>query len=332
MNVSEADGGPGGTLYDLMIVAEEIAAAGIPLMMLVVSPGLCAPVLAEYGTPEQRARWLAPIGSGDVQMAFVVTEPDAGSNTHNISTRAERTEGGWLINGSKYYISGLDDADAIMVVARTGEDAVTGRGRLSLFIVDIDSPGLGTLPIATQVKAGERQFTVTFDDVFVPDTHLVAEEGAGLRALFVGLNPERIISAAVCLGLARFALNKGVDYAKTRNVWGVPIGQHQAVAHSLAKARVALESATLHTRRAATLQSDGEDAGVAANMAKLVAAEAAAECLDAAIQVHGGNGLADEYGLADLWGVVRLYSIAPVSKEMILNHIAQQDLGLPKSY
>ena len=331
VNVPELYGGGGGTLRDLTIVAEEVAAQGCPLMTLVVSPAICAPILQRFGTDAQRGRWLPGIGRGTSRMAFAITEPDAGSNTHRTSTRAVIDRDWWVLRGQKYYISGADEADNIMVVARTGQTH-HGRSRLSLFVVPADSPGLILAPIPTQVRAAERQFTVTLESVRVGAENLIGEAGDGLTQLFEGLNPERIMSAATCVGLGRYALRKAAHYAKTRSVWGVPIGAHQAIAHPLARALVSVEAATLMLRRAVELHESGAECGSAANMAKFAAAEAAQEALDAAIQTHGGNGMSDEYGLADLWGITRLYGIAPVSREMTLNHLATHELGLPKSY
>jgi alkylation response protein AidB-like acyl-CoA dehydrogenase len=332
INIAEEHGGSGGDLYDLMIVAEELAAAGLPLMTLVVSPAICGPILAEFGTAAQQRDWLTGIASGRERMAFAITEPDAGSNSHNLSTRAVRTAEGWRLKGQKYYISGVDDARSVLTVARTGTDERTGRARLSLFVVETDRPGLGVAPIGTQVLAAERQFTLTFDDVDLPEANLVGEEGGGLAQLFVGLNPERIMSAAVCSGIGRYALDKAARYARERVVWNQPIGAHQGIAHPLAKAYMAVESARLLNQKACVLHGQGAECGAEANMAKYGAAEAAATALESAIQTHGGNGLSDEFGLADLWGLTRLYGIAPVSREMILNYVAQHLLGLPRSY
>lgn len=332
VNIAEKHGGSGGDLYDLMIVTEELAAAGCPLMTLVVSPAICGPILERFGTPDQQREWLSGIATGEERMAFAITEPDAGSNSHALSTSAARGPGGWRLRGEKYYISGVDDARAVLVVARTGTDEATGRGRLSLFIVETNRPGLGVSRIPTRVLATERQFTVTFDDVVIPEENLVGEEGTGLQLLFAGLNPERIMSAAVCSGIGRYALDKAAAYARARSVWGAPIGTHQAIAHPLARAYVAVELARLMNQKACLLYTRGRDCGAEANMAKLAAADAAAAALDAAIQTHGGNGLSDEFGLADLWGLTRLYRIAPVSGEMILNYVAQHLLALPRSY
>jgi len=332
VNLPEEHGGSGGDLYDLMIVAEELAAQGLPLMTLVVSPAICGPILARFGTPDQKDTWLRGIASGRERMAFAITEPDAGSNSHNLATSATREADGWRVRGEKYYISGVDDARSVLVVARTGTDDSTGRGRLSAFVVESDRPGLKMSRIPTQVLATERQFTLTFDDVAVPDDHMIGEEGAGLRLLFEGLNPERILSAATCTGIGRYALDRATAYARERNVWGEPIGAHQAIAHPLARAHVGLELARLMNRAAATRASLGLGCGSEANWAKLAAADAAMAALDASIQTHGGNGMSDEFGVADLWGLTRLYGIAPVSREMVLNYVAQHDLGLPRSY
>ena len=333
VNISEEYGGSGGELYDLMIVGEELAAAGVPLMTLVVSPAVCGPLLEAFGTTELKDTWLRGIGTGEQRMAFAITEPDAGSNTHRISTRATLEGRGWRLRGRKQYISGVDDASAVLTVARTDTDATTDRGRLSLFVVETDRAGLDVARIPTQVLATERQFALTYDDVLVPEGNLVGAEGGGLRQLFVGLNPERIMSAALCAGIGRYALAKASRYARERVVWGnQPVGAHQAVAHPLARGYVTLESARLMTQKAAALHGLGEDCAAEANMAKLSAAEAAYGCLDAAIQTHGGNGMSDEFGLADLWGLTRLYGIAPVSREMLLNYVGEHLLGLPKSY
>jgi alkylation response protein AidB-like acyl-CoA dehydrogenase len=173
---------------------------------------------------------------------------------------------------------------------------------------------------------------VFFDDVVIPAGNLIGEEHRGFRSIFAGLNPERIMVAALSNGISRYALDKAVAYANDRRVWDVPIGAHQGVAHPLAKGKVEAELARLMTQKAAWLYDHGFEAGEAANMAKFAAAEASLACLDQAIQVHGGNGLAREYGLADLWFTARLMRTAPVSREMVLNFVAQQSLGLPKSY
>ena len=332
VNVPEAYGGGGMGISELSVVCEELAAQGCPLLLLVVSPAICATVVARFGTEEQRGRWLPRFATGELKMAFAITEPDAGSNSHQLSTVATRDGDAYRLRGTKYYISGVDEAEAVLVVARTGLDEATGRGRLSLFVVDTDAPGLEKTVIPVEMVAPEKQFTLFFDDVAVPAENLLGVEGEGLRQVFSGLNPERITIAAIGNGIGRYALGKASAYANERKVWGVPIGTHQGVAHPLAKAKVELELARLMTQKAGSLYDAGLDAGEPSNMAKYAAAEAALACLDQAIQTHGGNGLATEYGLADLWGMARLLRTAPVSREMILNYVAQHSLKLPRSY
>jgi len=332
VHLPEELGGGGAGITELAIVCEELAAAGTPSLLLIVSGAICSELIARYGSPQQRLDWVPRLASGEAKMAFSITEPDAGLNTLSMSTRAVRDGDSYVLNGRKYYASGVDEADGIVVVARTGSDEQTGRGQLSLFIVDPDTPGLERQLIPTELVATEKQFSLFFDDVRVPADRLLGVEGAGLAQVFNGLNPERILAAALENGIGSYALEKASKYALEREVWGVPIGQHQGIAHPLAKAKIEVELARLMTSQAAALHDAGLDAGAAANMAKYAAAEAALGALDQAMQTHGGNGLATEYGLATLWGVARLQRTAPVSREMIFNYVAQHLLGLPRSY
>jgi len=331
VNVAETYGGGGMGIAELAIVLEEISAQGCPLLLMVVSPAICATIIARFGTEEQRKQWLPGFATGELKMAFAITEPDAGSNSHNISTTATRDGDVYRLKGSKYYISGVDEATAMLVVVRTGTDE-KGRAKLSLLVVDTDDPRLTKTVIPVEIVAPEKQFTLFFDDVEVPADHLVGTEGDGLRQVFLGLNPERIMSAALANGIGRYALGKAAAYARERNVWGTPIGRHQGLAHPLAKAKIEVELARLMTQKAAWAYDAGADAGEAANMAKYAAGEASLAALDQAIQTFGGNGMASEYGLADMWGAARLIRTAPVSREMILNFVAQHSLQLPKSY
>ncbi|MEU2559100.1 acyl-CoA dehydrogenase family protein [Streptomyces longispororuber] len=335
VNLPEEYGGGGGGIDELSLVLEELGAAGCPLLMLVVSPAICGTVIARFGTEEQKRRWLPGLADGSRTMAFGITEPDAGSNSHRITTTARRdpATGDWLLTGRKVFISGVDIADATLVVGRT-EDARTGRLKPCLFIVDRDAPGFTRRPIEMELKAAEKQFELVLDDVRLPADALVGDEDAGLLQLFAGLNPERIMTAAFSLGMGRYALARAVEYAKERAVWKTPIGAHQAIAHPLAQCHVDLELASLMTRKAARLYDAGDDvaAGEAANMAKLAAADACVRAVDQAVHTLGGNGLTAEYGLASLIVASRVARIAPVSREMILNYVSHQTLGLPKSY
>lgn len=332
VHLPTAFGGGGGGLADLAVVIEETAAAGCPIFMIVISPAICGPILAAHGSDGQKADWLPGIADGTKKMAFAITEPDAGSNTHRISTTARPDGDGWRLSGSKYWTSGPDEADAILVVARGPEPDATGRHRLSLFIVPTDSPGITMQPIDAALQLPEKQFSLYFDDVAIGRDGLIGEEGAGLRQVFAGLNPERIAAACVANGIGRYALEVGAAYARDRSVWSTPIGAHQGVAHPLARAHIDLQLSRLMAMRAAAMADAGEDAAEASNMAKFAAGQAATQALDRAIQVHGGNGLSNDFGLSDLWFIARMFRTAPVSEEMILNHIAQHSLGLPKSY
>ncbi|MFJ7127475.1 acyl-CoA dehydrogenase family protein [Streptomyces sp. NPDC098101] len=333
VNLPEEYGGGGGGMAELSIVLEEAGAAGAPLLMMVVSPAICGTVIARFGTEEQKRAWLPGLADGTKTMAFGITEPDAGSNSHRITTTATRTEDGWVLNGRKVFVSGVDIADATLIVGRTS-DARTGSLKPCLFIVPRDAPGFGRRHIEMELDADEKQFELTLDDVRLPEDALVGDEDAGLLQLFAGLNPERIMTAAFAIGMGRYALAQAVRYAKERQVWKAPIGAHQAVAHPLAQAHIELELARLMMAKAAQLYDAGDDlgAGEAANMAKYAAAEACVKAVDQAVHTLGGNGLTKEFGLARLITAARVARIAPVSREMILNYVSHQTLGLPKSY
>lgn len=333
VNLPEEHGGGGGGLGDLAAVCEEFAAAGCPLLLMVVSPAICGTIIARFGTGEQRARWLPGLADGSTKMAFAITEPDAGSNSHRITTTARRDGDGWVLTGQKVFISGVDEAQAVLVVGRT-ENARTGRLQPALFVVPTDAPGLTTQMIKMDLLSPEKQFTMFLDDVRLPADALVGDADAALQQLFAGLNPERIMAASFSCGTARYALRRAVEYAKGRSVFKVPIGAHQAIAHPLADSAINLEMARLMTQKAAALYDAGEDlaAGEAANMAKYAAAEMACATVDRAIQTHGGNAFTSEYGLAAMASAVRLSRVAPVSREMVLNYVAEHTLGLPKSY
>ncbi|MEU3429579.1 acyl-CoA dehydrogenase family protein [Streptomyces gardneri] len=333
VNLPEEYGGGGGGMAELSVVLEEAGAAGAPLLMMVVSPAICGTVIARFGTDEQKRAWLPGLADGSKTMAFGITEPDAGSNSHRITTTATRTEEGWVLNGRKVFVSGVDIADATLIVGRTS-DARTGSLKPCLFIVPCDAPGFGRRHIEMELDANEKQFELTLDDVHLPAEALVGDEDAGLLQLFAGLNPERIMTAAFAIGMGRYALAQAVKYAKERQVWKAPIGAHQAIAHPLAQAHIELELARLMMAKAAHLYDAGDDmgAGEAANMAKYAAAEACVRAVDTSVHTLGGNGLTKEFGLARLVTAARVARIAPVSREMILNFVSHQTLGLPKSY
>ena len=333
INLPEEYGGGGGGIGDIAAVCEELAAQGCPLLLMVVSPAICGTIIARYGTEEQKRRWLPGIADGTGTMAFAITEPDAGTNTHNITTTARRDGEAWVLSGRKIFISGVDEADHVLVVARA-EDAATGQAKPVLFVVPTGAEGFEYRPIPMEIVSPELQFQVFLDDVRLPADALVGDENGGLVQLFAGLNPERIMAASFSTGLARYALDRAAAYATERTVFRGPIGTHQAIAHPLAQSKIEVELARLMTQKAAALYDAGDDAGAgeAANMAKYAAAEAACDAADRAVQAHGGNGITQEYGMAGLLVATRAGRIAPVSREMILNFVAMHSLGLPKSY
>jgi alkylation response protein AidB-like acyl-CoA dehydrogenase len=359
VNLPEEYGGGGAGIYELALVCEEVSAEGAPLIMMVVSPAIVGTVLARYGTLEQRREWLPGIADGSTVVAFGLTEPDAGSNSHRLSTIARRDGSDWILNGRKTFVTGVPNADAVLVVGRIQDAAAAGPGqsntaaagpgqsnaaaagpgqsntaklRPAMFLVPRDTPGFSYHPIEMDIVETERQCQLFFDDVRLPAGALVGGDDAPLAALFAGLNPERIMGAALAVGTGRFAIGKARRYLLERSVWGVPIGAHQGLAHPLAQCHIEVELSRLMLAKAATLYDEGEDAGEAANMAKYAAAEASIRALDQAIQCHGGNGFAADYGLAMLLGGARIARVAPVSREMVLNFVAQHSLGLPKSY
>ena len=336
VNLPEEYGGGGAGMYELSLVMEEMAAAGSPLLLMVVSPAINGTIISKFGTDDQKRRWLPGIADGSTTMAFAITEPDAGSNSHRITTTARRDGSDWILSGQKVFISGIDQAQAVLIVGRAYKDGVAKSESLrpALFIVPTDAPGLSWTKIEMELVSPESQFQVFLDDVRLPSDALVGSEDAAIAQLFAGLNPERIMGAASAVGMGRFAINKAVDYVKTRQVWKTPIGAHQGLSHPLAQNHIEIELAKLMMQKAATLYDIGDDAGAAeaANMAKYAAGEASVRAVDQAVQSLGGNGLTKEYGIAAAVTASKLARIAPVSREMVLNFVAQTSLGLPRSY
>ncbi|WP_269845537.1 acyl-CoA dehydrogenase family protein [Mycobacterium lehmannii] len=336
VNLPEEYGGGGAGMYELSIVMEEMSAAGCPLLLMVVSPAINGTIIAKFGTDDQKKRWLPGIADGSITMAFAITEPDAGSNSHRITTTARRDGADWILSGQKVYISGVDQAQAVLVVGRAYKEGAHKSESLrpALFIVPTDTKGLSATKIEMELVSPENQFQLFLDEVRLPADALVGSEDAAIAQLFAGLNPERIMGAASAVGMGRFAIDKAVDYVKTRQVWKTPIGAHQGLSHPLAQNHIEIELAKLMMQKAASLYDAGDDVGAAeaANMAKYAAGEASVRAVDQAVQSMGGNGLTKEYGIAAAVTASKLARIAPVSREMILNFIAQTSLGLPRSY
>jgi len=288
-----------------------------------------------HGTKEQIAKYVTPTCTGEKKLCFAITEPNAGTNSFAMTTLAtSNADGGWTLNGQKVFISGARDADFMLVVARTtkaGEVKYRTDG-MSLFVLDMKTPGIKLQQLNIQVETAERQYMVFFDNVQLPADAVIGEPGKGAKLMFEGLNSERLLAAGAALGLGDYALSKAVAYSKDRKPFGKPIGSYQSLQHRMALAKAELEAARLMTYDAADRFDNGEDAGAHANMAKLLASRAAVAAIDATLQVHGGYGFDRDYDVVTLWPMTRLLEIAPINNEMLMNYIGEHVLGLPKSY
>ena len=331
--IPEEFGGAGLPLSAACAILEEIHASGgngaaAHAQMYVMG------TLLRHGSAAQKATWLPAIARNELRLqAFGVTEPDAGSDTLSISTMAVRDGDDYVINGRKIWTSRAQHSDLMLLLARTTpKDQVARRtDGLSVFVLDMrDCPGLSIQPIATMMNHGTT--SVFFDDVRVPVANRIGEEGQGFRYILSGMNAERILIAAECLGDARFFLDRACDHARTRQVFGRPIGQNQGIQFPLAMAHARAAAARLMVADACRRQEAGERGGAEANMAKLLAAEASWQAGEAALQTLGGMGFAAEYDVERKFRETRLYQVAPVSTNLILAHLAEHVLGLPRSY
>jgi acyl-CoA dehydrogenase len=312
---------------------EAISSAGMPLALYILTV-FARETIIRHGTPAQNHALVAPTVTGEQRMCFAITEPDAGTNTFNISTFAERQPSGdYVLNGQKIFISAIDVSDTVMVVTRTTRlaDVADKRQGLSLFVVDTKTAGIELQPIDIGITMPDRQFTVFFTDVRVPADRLIGDEGEGFRYVFDALNSERLLAAAWALGVGDYALAKAVAYARERAPFGKPIGAYQGVQHPLANAKVKLDAARLMMYTAAQAFDGGAAVGYLANSAKLLASTAAVEACDAAIQTHGGYAFDNAVDVHSLWAIARLLKIAPVNNEVILNYIGEHVLRLPRS-
>jgi acyl-CoA dehydrogenase len=334
--IPEAYGGAGLGISEACLVLHEICAAGAgttgssPVHFAMFPP---MPVV-KYGSEEQK-QWLLPgIANGEITLGFSITEPDAGTDTTRISTRAVRDGEDYIISGKKVWSSNLQRSDRTLLLARTTplEKAPRKTLGMSLFLLDLKSPGVTIREIDKLGRAAVDSNELFLDNVRVPATDLVGEEGQGFYHLLSGLNSERLMVAAEAVGIGRAALDLGVRYANERVVFGRPIGANQGIQFPLADAYSKLETAWLMVMHGAQLYDADRPCGSEANIAKLRAAEAGFEACDAALQVHGGMGYAREYHIERLWREVRLYRLAPVSQEMALNYLGEHVLGLPRSY
>jgi len=291
-----------------------------------------SPVI-RHGSEAMKADVLPRAARGELLVAFGVTEPNSGSDTSRIETRADRREGGWVVNGQKVWTTNAQNAEKILLLARTSprSEAAPLDG-MTLFLADLDRRACEVRRIEKLGRAAVDSNEVFIRDLEVRDDQVVGEVGRGFRHLLDGLNAERVVIAMEAAGIGRAALRLASDYARERVVFGRAIGQNQAVAHPLARAWADLEAAELLALKAAWLYDTGQPCGLEANAAKVLAADAGFAACDAALQVHGGFGYAREYHVERLWREVRLCRIAPISQEMALNFLAQRALGLPRSY
>lgn len=290
--------------------------------------------IIKYGTPEQKSKWIPRLITGEDKVAFGVTEPDVGLDTTRIKTRAVRRGSHYEISGSKVWMSTAQIANKILLVTRTSpiEDCAKGTDGITLFYVDIDPKYVEVREIEKMGRAAVDSNLVFIDGLVVSESDRVGEEGDGFRMLLDTLNPERILIAAEAIGVGRRALDKAVNYANEREVFGRLIGQNQAIQHPLAESWMALEAADLMVWRAAGLYDDEEPCGAEANAAKFLAADAAYEACDRAVRTHGGFGYAKEYHVERYLREIMIPRIAPVSRELIMCYIAERVLGLPRSY
>ncbi|MBU6245873.1 MAG: acyl-CoA/acyl-ACP dehydrogenase [Actinomycetales bacterium] len=326
-------GGGGASLTEASIILEEIAASG-------GNPSACHAqmyimgTLLRHGSAEHKQRYLPAIAEGSLRLqAFGVTEPGAGSETTRISTRAERTPDGWIVNGQKIWTSRAMYSDLMLLLARTTpyDECAKPTEGLSVFLFDMrDAPGLTIKPIRTMMNHNTTE--VFFDDVRLPHDALIGEEGRGFRYILDGMNAERILIASECIGDGRFLLERAVAYASGREVFGRAIGANQGVQFPLARAYAALRAADLVRFDAAARYDRGEACAAEANMAKLLASEASWAAANAALDTHGGFGFAVEYDIERKFRETRLYQVAPVNNNLILAYLGQHVLGLPKSY
>ena len=331
LTVPEEYGGSGGGLSELMALNEVTGRAGIPSMFFVLGSFARMPII-KHGTPEQIRKFVTPTATGEGKMCFGVTEPNAGTNTFRLQTTATKNSSGWLVNGSKVFITGAKESTSMLLIARTSAfDPAKPRNGLSLFIIDSHLPGIEFQRLNIDVL-GESQYQVFFKDVEIPTDALIGEEGKGMKYLFDGLNTERLVLASMAVGLGNRALDKAVAYARERAPFGTPIGSYQGLQHPMARAKAHLEAARLVMLAAAATFDRGEDAGPLSNMAKLLSSEACEEAVDISMQAHGGYGFDQDYDVVTLWPFARLMRVAPVNNEMILNYIGEHVLGLPRSY
>ena len=332
--IPEQYGGSGLPLEAACVILEEIQRSGgngaaCHAQMYIMG------ALLRHGSEEQKNKYLPKISSGELRLqAFGVTEPDAGTDTLSIRTKAEKVNNSYVVNGQKVWTSRAEYSDLMLLLARTSSDKSLKRTEgLSLFIIDMQkakNTGLTIKPIKTMINHATTE--VFFDNLRIPASNIVGEEGKGFRYILSGMNAERILIAAECIGDAKWFTKKSTNYANDRNVFGRPIGQNQGIQFPIAKAYAHMKAAELMVYHAAKLYEDGKPIGEEANTAKLLAADASWAAAEACVQTHGGFGFAEEYDVERKFREARLYQVAPISTNLILSYIAEHVLGMPRSY
>lgn len=334
--IPEVYGGGGLGIVEAGLLLQEVAASGAamngcsPLHLSIFGIN----VVVKHGSEELRRSILPRIVTGELHVCFAVTEPDAGTDTTRIRTRARRDGDSYVIDGRKVWITKAAESQQMILVTRTTprEEVDRPTDGLSLFLVDIDPEHVDIQPISKMGRNAVASNEVVIEGLRVPVSARIGEEGSGFRYLLDGLNPERILLAHEAVGIGRAALRRAVDYAGNREVFGRPIGQNQGIQFPLAQAAAQLEAAELLARKAAWLYDQGMPCGPEANMAKLLCADAGFMAADRAVQTHGGMGYAREYHVERYFREARLMQIAPISQEMVLSYLGQHVLGLPRSY
>jgi len=331
--IPEEYGGSGLPLSAAAAILEEIQRAGC-------NGGACHAqmymmgALLRHGSPEQKREYLPQIASGALRLqAFGVTEPTSGTDTTALKTTARRDGADYVVNGQKIWTSRAEHSDLMLLLARTGPASPKRTDGLSVFLVDmraVKDNGLTIRPIRTMMNHATTE--VFFEEMRIPASTLVGEEGRGFRYILSGMNAERILIAAECIGDAKWFTEKSTAYANERVVFGRPIGQNQGIQFPIAKAYARMRAAELMVYHAAALYEAGQDCGAEANMAKMLAAEASWEAAEACVQTHGGFGFAEEYDVERKFRETRLYQVAPISTNLILSHLAEHVLGMPRSY
>jgi alkylation response protein AidB-like acyl-CoA dehydrogenase len=338
--------------YLAALIPEEYGGAGLPLSAAAAileevhragaNGGACHAqmyimgALLRHGSAEQKARYLPAIASGELRLqAFGVTEPTSGTDTTSIKTFARRDGDAYVVNGQKVWTSRAEHSDLMLLLARTTpkEQSAKKTDGMSVFIVDMRAArqaGMTIKPIRTMMNHSTTE--VFFDNVKVPAENLIGEEGKGFRYILSGMNAERILIAAECIGDAKWFIEKASAYAGQRNVFGRPIGQNQGVQFPIARAYAQMRAAELMVHQAAALFEAGQDCGEQANMAKMLAAEASWAAAEACVQTHGGFAFAEEYDVERKFRETRLYQVAPISTNLVLSYVAEHVLGMPRSY